>query len=379
MSDLMAVLTWWILVQIFGLVALPLAFRLFRPLPDRGYGVSKALGMLLSSYVFWLLGMLGFLRNDTGAILFALGIAAGMSLSYYMRRPAPDGSEGAGDGQAETRLLPWLRAHWRLVLAIELVFASSLIGWSLYRAYVPRILTAGGEKFMELAFLNGFRRSEVLPPLDPWLAGYGISYYYFGYLMMSNLIRLSGVAPSVGFNVGGAMLFGLTVTGAFSLVYNLVASFARPRWDRDARQTADQDVPARPRLRRAWVGIALLGVVFVVLLGNLEGALEVAHWNGIGSTAFWQWLDIADLDTAPASAADRANFDGRLVRPVTGPGWGWWWRGSRVISDYSPTGPRIARLRRPNSGRTLTSSRFSASCWGTCTRTCWRCHSSCWP
>jgi YYY domain-containing protein len=335
MSDLIAVITWWILVQIFGLVALPLAFRLFRPLPDRGYGISKALGMLLGSYVFWLLGMLGFLRNDSGAILFALGIAVGMSLSFYARRPALDGTEGAAHRQPETRLLPWLRTHWRLVFAIELIFASSLIGWSLYRAYVPRILTAGGEKFMELAFLNGFRRSDTLPPLDPWLAGYGISYYYFGYLMMSNLVRLSGVAPSVGFNVGGAMLFSLTVTGAFSLVYNLVASFARPRRDRDTGLSSDQGAPARPRLRRAWVGIALLGVVFVVLLGNLEGALEVAHWNGIGSTGFWKWLDIIDLDTAPASAADRANFEGRLVRPVTGPGWGWWWRGSRVISDYS--------------------------------------------
>ena len=333
MADVLAVLSWWVIAQVFGLIGFPVAFRLFRRLPDRGYGISKALGMLLSSYIFWLLGVLGFLRNDSGAMLFSLAITAVGSVLFYSRRPYAE--SGATNPEERTTLSSWLRANWKLVFAIEVVFALSFGGWAVYRAYVPRIMTAGGEKFMELAFLNGIRRSETLPPLDPWLSGFAISYYYFGYLMMSILIRLSGVAPSVGFNIGGALLFALTATGTFSLIVNLVASHRpgrHPGTERDegAKDTNDSR-PSRAGTRHLnwiWVGIALLGTVFVVLLGNFEAPLEVAHWKGLGNESVWRWLDIADLDRpSPTYSSDQSSA--RMTRP----GW-WWWRASRVIFDY---------------------------------------------
>ena len=331
MSELASVVVWWVLVQIFGLVGLPITFRLFRRLPDRGYGVSKALGLLLASYLFWLLGVMGFLRNDGASMVFSLTVVAVFSALYYRRAGA--GAATLDPGNPPLSLSSWLRTHWKLILLTEIVFIITFASWVLYRAHVPRIMTAGGEKFMELAFLNGIQRSETLPPLDPWLSGYAISYYYFGYLMMSILIRLSGVAPSIGFNIGGGLLFALTATGAFSLVYNLVSG-AKLRLPREGQQekTTDPDpVPATrasQSLNWSWVSLALLGMVFVVLLSNFEAPLEIGHWKGVGGEEFWQWLDIADLDQPPpAFAADQPAT--RLTRP----GW-WWWRASRVIFDY---------------------------------------------
>jgi YYY domain-containing protein len=336
MSDIIAVFTWWVLVQIFGLVSLPIAFRLFWRLPDRGYGISKALGLLLPSYLFWLLGVLGFLRNDSGSIILSLTIVAVAAQLFY-RRPQDSGFRIPDRGSGTT-LSSWLRANWKLVLIIEIIFIVAFGGWALYRAYVPRIMTAGGEKFMELAFLNGIERSATLPPLDPWLSGFTISYYYFGYLMMSNLIRLSGVASSVGFNIGGALLFALTVTGAFSLVFNLVASLGARRRSAPTHISepvvtgSEPDPPTGPLvnspIRKSWLWIALLGTVFVVLLSNFEGPLEVAHWNGLGSESIWKWLDIADLDRPPPTQQGAPGTT-RLTRPS----W-WWWRASRVIFDY---------------------------------------------
>ncbi len=333
MSDLIAVLTWWLLVQAFSLAALPLAFRLFQRLPDRGYSVSKALGLLLPSYLFWILGVLGFLRNDTGGILLSIAIVTGGSLLFYSRSGSSESQ--ISNSPSESTLSSWLRANWKWVLTVEILFTVAFGGWALYRAYVPRIMTAGGEKFMELAFLNGFKRSATLPPLDPWLSGFAISYYYFGYLMMSILIRLSGVTPQVGFNIGGALLFALTVTGAFGLVYNLVASFSSRRLSRPEQENEPGINPPSPRrsiirhpIRDAWVWTALLGVVLVALLGNFEGPLEVAHWKGLGSDGLWRWLDIDDLDQPPASL-EGTGTETRLTRT----GW-WWWRASRVIFDY---------------------------------------------
>ncbi|MGD9099099.1 MAG: DUF2298 domain-containing protein, partial [Anaerolineae bacterium] len=315
MSDVIAVLIWWVLVQIFGLAALPLAFRLFRRLPDRGYGVSKALGLLLVSYLFWLLGILGFLRNDDGSAIFSLVVVAGAAALFYHARA----------GSSQDSLSTWLRANWKLVLLTEIVFALAFGSWAVYRANVPRVMTAGGEKFMELAFLNSLQRSETLPPPDPWLSGFAISYYYFGYLMMSFLTRLSGVAPSVGFNIGGALLFALTATGVFSLVYNLVASNTR------RKKASDDGTPSQARReQRVATAMAVLGIVLVMFLGNLEGALEVAHWKGLGGESIWKWLDIADLDEAPPAQEGNPMVAKRYTRP----GW-WWWRASRVIFDYN--------------------------------------------
>ena len=90
-------------------------------------------------------------------------------------------------------LVAWLQANRWLVLATELLFLVVLVGWAAFRAYNPDI--AGTEKPMEFAFVNGILRSPLFPPQDPWLSGYGISYYYFGYVMLAALVNLTGVDP----------------------------------------------------------------------------------------------------------------------------------------------------------------------------------------
>ena len=59
------------------------------------------------------------------------------------------------------------------------------------RANNPEISTAGGEKWMETAFINAILHSPMFPPHDPWLSGYAISYYYFGYVMTAMLAKLT--------------------------------------------------------------------------------------------------------------------------------------------------------------------------------------------
>jgi len=238
------VVAWWFWLQVMGLAALPLTHRFFARLPGRGYAFARPLGLLLSSYVLWLGGSLGLLRNSTGGALLAIGLVAAVSLVVYQR-----GHRGP-EGQDDPGLLPWLWANPRLVVAVELLFAGALAFWSVLRAYSPELTTAGGEKFMEIMYLNSIARSEYFPPHDSWLAGYGISYYYFGYIMMATLTRLAGFAAHLTFNVGLASLFALTCTGAFGLVYELV------RAKREARPTLKVRWAANPA-RRVRVAIMM--------------------------------------------------------------------------------------------------------------------------
>src|SRR4029077_11132803 len=60
---------WWAAAEILALAAFPLAFRLLRSLPDRGYTAAKPLGLLLAGFLFWLAATLGLVGNDRGSVL----------------------------------------------------------------------------------------------------------------------------------------------------------------------------------------------------------------------------------------------------------------------------------------------------------------------
>src|SRR5436190_19869058 len=51
---------WMLIVQGLGLAVLPLTFRVFGGLPDRGYGLSRVVGLVLIGWLAYLSSMLGF-------------------------------------------------------------------------------------------------------------------------------------------------------------------------------------------------------------------------------------------------------------------------------------------------------------------------------
>ena len=291
-------LRFYLTLEIIGLLALPLAWRLFRSLPDRGLVFAKALGLLLAGYVLWLGASFGLLRNDIGGILLALLVVAGLSVwlgRTGLRR----------DETGQRPLLAHLRLHWRHWLGVELLFVLAMAGWAFFRAYNPDI--AGTEKPMEIAFINGVFNSSAFPPQDPWLAGFGISYYYFGYVLLAMLARLSGVTTTVIFNLGLAAIFAFAITESYGLAHALVVG--------------DKKMPGSQLA--GWI-YGLLASVFVALMGNLEVLLEVLHAKGLLSQAALAFFDIKDLAAAPVTGSFNPNAGG----------W-WWWRASRVIHDYN--------------------------------------------
>ena len=292
MSDAIAVISWWLIIQGLGLSAWPLASRWLRWLPDRGYLLAKPIGLLLASYGLWLLATLGVVQNSRGGLVVVIAALAAISLWLYR-----------GDDQ-RAALRAVVRQHRSVFLAYEALFLIALIGWALFRANNPDLSST--EKPMEFAFFNAIGGSAQFPPHDPWLSGYGIAYYYFGYVMMSLLHTLSGVTAGTAFSLSNAFWFALSAASAFGVVANLV-------------------LIARDKARSAAVIFGLIGAVMLVFMGNYQAPLEVARFNREGSTAFWQWLDILEmnqpLDAAPAQWPPRSL---------------WWWRASRVVHDYPP-------------------------------------------
>jgi YYY domain-containing protein len=288
---LFQVAVWWLIVLAFGLAALPLTMRIFRWLPERGYAFSKAVGLLLVSYLLWLGAISGVLVNDAGGILLAFLLLAGISTWIGLRH-----------GPVRAQLTAFWQANRWHILTVETLFLLAFLGWALVRAYAPdKILPVYGEKYMEIAFLNGVLNSPHFPPLDPWLAGYGISYYYFGYVMMAVMTRLSGVLPTVAFDLFDALLFGLTAVTAYGVTASMVSTA------KGGKQAAN--------------AAGLFGALLVVGIGNLGGLVEGLYSSRALPQGFWQWLSIPGL----TDSGQTGSF-------YPGHGW-WWWRSSRVLQD----------------------------------------------
>lgn len=299
MSDVLRFLSWWLIVTVFGLAVWPAVFRLFRFLPDRGYSLSKTAGLLAVGYVGWLLGNFGFIRVTAGGVLASLLIVGAVSLAALR-------------GGASADMRGWWKANWPAAIAVEVVFAAAFGFWAYARALNPTITAT--EKPMEFGFLNSVLRTGVQPPGDPWLSGFAISYYHFGYVIMGMLTALSSVAPGVAFNLGIALLFGLTALGAFGVALNLVAAASG----------------GQRRSLAAALWPALLGPLFI-MLGNLNGFFEVAHHRGWFGEGFWTWLDIKWTNEAPQPDTSTWIPDRFL----------WWWQSSRVIHDRNLFGDEV--------------------------------------
>jgi YYY domain-containing protein len=244
---LLSVITWWLAVQALGLLALPLTTLVFHRLADRGYILSKTMGLLIISFLVWIVASYRLLPNNLPTALcacFVLGLA---SVYVFWRRK-------------EEMLSSWRGRRW-LILLSEALFAGAFLIFVGIRMLNPDLWHPwnGGEKSMEFAFLNAITKSAYFPPYDPYYAGGYINYYYYGLHLIAMLIKLTGIIPSVAFNLAVPLLFALTVVNAFSVGYNLT--------------------------RRRLAG--LLAAVFVALIGNLDGLVQLAEGLGeAGGLAF---------------------------------------------------------------------------------------------
>ena len=325
------VVIWWLVIQALGLAGLPLTLVFFRWLPDRGYAFSKSLGLLLTGYGAWMLAMVGLGSFGVPLLVLVALLVAGLGV---WSRLNDDARRRRGDEatpplpSSPRRLLPRVPS-WRRILGYEVLFLVALVLVAWLRAHNPD--PWGTERPMDFAFLNAIRTSATFPPHDPWLSGYSINYYYFGYLLMAVVGRLSGLELAAAYNLSLALTFALTALGIAGLLANLLALTP----------------VAQARLPRIAPLVLLLGITMVLIAGNQAGALQVIVGNervvaldgpqllaALSQAA--QGREVIDLPH-PVHAADFGAFR-TLERHDRLTDFNWWWPSRALWDDYTAQG-----------------------------------------
>lgn len=240
-------LSWLVTLELAAIAGLPAARWALKALPDGGYGLAKALGLVLVAVPAWLAASLGLARFEPATIALSLTawVAVAAILGWHRR--------------AELRR--FLRARWRLLLATEVIFLAFFLAAYALRLGNPDLFHPwrGGEKPMDLALLTAVARSAAMPPYDPWFAGDALNYYYFGHFLAAVPTKALGIAPPVAYNLAFPTFVALTALAAFSLGHQL------------ACLTRDRVEAAR---RPALAGVA--AVALVLLVGNLG---SISTWT----------------------------------------------------------------------------------------------------
>lgn len=279
-------LLWLVVIELVGLAALPLAHRVFAALPDRGFASAKFLGLVLLAYLCWSTSMLG-LTAFTGSTIAALVVVGG-GLSWWL---------WGG------RVLATWRETRVLAIAAEATFLAVFVLGTWIRSYNAAI--AGQEKPMDFTFLHGLISAASLPAQDLWLSGFGMPYYYFGYLTQSLVAKVVPVDPPVAYNLAVATVLALSAVGAFGIVASL-ARLAGGGY-------------------RGPIVAGCLASFALTVMGNLEALFELVSTWGVGDRAFWTALGIKNLQAQA----------GATFPPGDG---GWWFKAARVIPNIQPDG-----------------------------------------
>lgn len=237
-TDLIYFFQWWLTIELLGLLAWPLAKAVFKDFLDEGWGLSKTLGILLTSYFAWFLASVKLLPFSQINVFL---ITIGLFILIWFR-------------------LPKLPKSLKLVILEEALFLGSLAFWGWIRGFSPDI--HGLEKYMDYGFVLSILRSNYFPPLDHFLADATINYYYFGHLIAAVLTKLSNVPGNYAFNLQIANLYALTALGGFSLGSTLFSKVFNAK-----------------NIKIAVVA-GLLTAVFLTSIGNLHAATEYLAGRG---------------------------------------------------------------------------------------------------
>src|SRR5579871_485847 len=289
MASVAYLVRWWLAAEVVGLLTLPLAFRLFGRLPDRGYAFARTLGLALLIYALWLGGSAGILPFSAGSVVLA---CAGLGVAGVWLY-----------GRQRDEINQWLRARGSYVVWCETVFLIAIVLVAVLRSYQPAI--ANTEKPFEFANYNAVTRAADFAPTDPWLAGKPMAYYYGGYVGVGAVAKATGTPASYAFNIGLALTAGLVALAVFGLAAN-AAVLLKPG----------------AAIVDGWpLAAGLLGVVLLLVIGNLAGVFELAAAHGWLPDSLYAHLDIKGLGPSDVAALRSShwwpeNFFGSSWRPT---------------------------------------------------------------
>ncbi len=247
-SPAFGVIAMYLLITLLGMLVYPLIRLALPGLADKGYALTRILGILLLGYLTWLAGSIGIPYQRLTILLILAFIAIIGLVLFILKRDA---------------IKQELKENWKYMLLVEALALLAFVVFLYIRAQNPDLWHPykGGEKPMDFSYFNAILKSTTFPPYDPWFSGGYINYYYFGLMLVSAPVKLLGIIPATAYNIILPLLFSCLVGAAFSLGWDIYQGIQEMK--------ADLAPEKARRLPSGAVWSGLATVFLLAIAGNL--------------------------------------------------------------------------------------------------------------
>ena len=309
-------LIWYIFIFILGLATYPIVRMAMPGLADKGYPLSRALGLVIFAYIAWMTGSIGIsVTRTTVVIVFGLLLLIGLVLGHLRR---------------DELIAEW-KTNGKYFLLVEGLFLLFFLIDLFIRIGNPDLWhpAKGGERPMDFSYFNAVIKSTTFPPYDPWFAGGYLNYYYYGFVLIAMPVKLLGIVPSIAYNFILPTLFATVGICAFSIGWNLIAKDEGGRVKDESLPGPHSSFSNYPSAFVAGLSASFL----TVLLGNL-GTIQLLYnkLQQLGSLGAFTWESTFVQRLTWAIDGTKMLFSGASLPIGNGD---WYWDPSRVV----PPGP----------------------------------------
>jgi len=164
-----AAAVWYLFITLLGWISYPFVRTAFGGLSDKGFPLSKLIGLILWAFITWFGSSCG-IEFSRRFIALAFYFFVIFNLIIFIK----DKKEITAE----------ITQEWKYFLTVDIITLLFFLYFLLVRLGNPDLWHPykGGEKPMDFAYFNAIVKSVKFPPYDPWYAGGYINYYYFGFL-----------------------------------------------------------------------------------------------------------------------------------------------------------------------------------------------------
>lgn len=212
---------WWGSMILLGIIFLPLAGSVFKGFADRGWLFAQIIGLAVSGWLMWLLASVRLVRFSFGGCVLSVALCAILNgfLWLFMYRLRSDKST------AHTNLRRIFSYSFDIhalnhILLTELLFTGFFIFWLYIKGFQPEAYGTT-ERLMDFGIMEALWKSDYMPPVDMWLSGEPLNYYYVGQFMGTFLSKLSRTGVGYGYNFTLMTIAAMAMAMPASIVFNM--------------------------------------------------------------------------------------------------------------------------------------------------------------
>ena len=249
-NSFIKIFVWVFIITMLGFVSVPFFYKLFINFSDFGFSFYKFFGLISFSFIIWILSSMGIIDFRLPDILAIFLLFSIFSIVIFLRN--------------KNEILFYIKKSYKQIITVELIFFLLLVIGIVVRFLNPDLWHPhrGGEKPMDLAYLNAIVRSFSMPPYDPWFSGYTLNYYYFGQFMVALLIKLTGIPSAISYNLAIPTFFAYSGTIIFGFSSSFVYLYKKAR---------DSSL----NWFKSPLFIGIFSIFSILIFGNFDGLVQL--------------------------------------------------------------------------------------------------------